>query len=226
MSPLKTLKKSVTSFISNVTSPKATRHPPKGHSPPAAPFPSAAVSNVATRRSPEKNSPHRNWNHGAEQMARMQTQQNSTQMSTQLAHQGRCDLCAARLAGGSSVITSCGHSFHQKCLQEYVKQLISRNVNNLRCPVCMLPLNAMLNSPEGKPTGAQKEKREGRHIEMTFGLRILQSRARGGEVHRADAFARPRQIIQVRRARGGEGASPSCRAPQGDDANGDKNSKH
>jgi len=89
----------------------------------------------------------------------------------------------------------------------------------------MLPLNAMLNSPEGKPTGAQKEKREGRHIEMTFGLRILQSRARGGEVLRAEAAARPRQRTQVRWARGGEGASPSCSAPQGHDENSYTNSK-
>jgi len=65
--------------------------------------------------------------------------------------QGRCDLCAAQMSGGACVKTSCGHLYHQKCLESYVKQLMDRNVHNLRCPACMVPLNVVLSSDNPMP---------------------------------------------------------------------------
>jgi hypothetical protein len=62
-------------------------------------------------------------------------------------HKGRCDLCVAQL-DSSSVTTSCGHSYHQKCLESYAKQLIQRNIDKIRCPACMVPLNVNLSGTE------------------------------------------------------------------------------
>lgn len=65
--------------------------------------------------------------------------------------EGRCDLCAAQMSGGACVKTSCGHLYHQKCLGSYVQQLMDRNVQNLRCPACMVPLNVILSSQNPMP---------------------------------------------------------------------------
>jgi len=63
----------------------------------------------------------------------------------------RCDLCAAQMTGSACVKTSCGHQYHQRCLESYVKQLMDRNVHKLRCPACMVPLNVILSSENPVP---------------------------------------------------------------------------
>jgi hypothetical protein len=73
--------------------------------------------------------------------------QNAPAQAMQLQHKGRCDLCVAQL-DSTCVTTSCGHLYHQKCLESYVKQLMQRKVDNIRCPACMLPLNVNLSSAE------------------------------------------------------------------------------
>ena len=85
--------------------------------------------------------------HSAQWQVARSSHQQVAVPTMQIQHKERCDLCVAQL-DSTCVTTSCGHSYHQKCLESYVKQLIHRKVDNIRCPACMVPLNVNLSSPE------------------------------------------------------------------------------
>ena len=126
-------KNSVNSFTSNMMAPRTLATVPAGR---------------AAREEPA----HSKVKNGDECRMVVSRQQVSSQMllksQNHMHNVSRCDLCAARLPGGSCVTTSCGHTFHQTCLESYVKQLLQRSITNLRCPACMVPLNVLLPSSE------------------------------------------------------------------------------